>query len=117
MNEYLLGVVTIPAALIAGYLLMAATAWTVAALGRLHLGIIRRIRPDQPTVAQRRAAIMFGLRRGAIFSRGEFVLIVGYGLDEDRRNWARQRLLRDLIPATPDPAPREVGHARREGER
>lgn len=96
MTSYVFGILTLPLALLAGYLAVAAMSWTLSALGRLHLGILRRVRPENYEASRKRAAIIFGLRRGVVFGRGEFVLIFGYGLDDEKRRWAQTQLLRPL---------------------
>ncbi|WP_436702434.1 hypothetical protein [Nocardioides sp. BYT-33-1] len=97
MSTYLLGIATLPTILVVGYL----SAWLlgrlIATLTSLHLGIWHRVRPDDERMTrERRAAVMYGLRHGVVFSLGEFVLVVGRDLDEDRRHWAARRLLRRL---------------------
>lgn len=93
MNAYLLGLVTIPAVVLGGYLGAFLVAKGIALTGLLALGTCHRIRPDGGRmVAERRAAVMFGLRRGVVFSRGEFVLILGVDLDKEARDWAHSQL-------------------------
>lgn len=93
MKLYLLGLATPAAVLFGGYcaawLLARVVAWTSSlALGTFHL-----IRPSSPRLhAHRRAAVIYGLRRGAVFSLGEFVIVLGVDLDEDARHWAALRL-------------------------
>ena len=97
MSDYLLGLATIPAMLLGYVLAVAIVSRTIVALGRVHLGILRRIRPDDERMTrERRAAVLYGLRSGVVYSLGEFVLVVGHGLDEDRRTEASLRLLRRI---------------------
>lgn len=97
---YWLGIATIPALLVGGYLASWIVVRVVLALGHLSLGTIHRFNPSQSrTSREKRAAILYGLRRGVVFSKGEFVLIVGRGLDEDQRSWASGQLLRRIALA------------------
>ena len=93
MKLYIIGLATPALLMLGGY---CAAWWLARAMswaGRASLGTFRLVRPSSPRLhAHRRAAVMYGLRRGVVFSLGEFVVVVGVDLDEDARHWAALRL-------------------------
>lgn len=93
LQGFLIGFGTLPAIAVLGYLSVFLVSRVITLLGRLSLGTLHKIDPDSDrTVPQRRAAVVFGLRRGVVFSLGEFVLIIGTDLDEKARKWADSQL-------------------------
>lgn len=92
MSGYLLGLATIPAMAIGGYLLTWLVAHAIEILGRLHLGTLRRIRPEGKRIAVKRAAVVYGCRKGWVFSLGDFVLVIATDYDHDRNREALDAL-------------------------
>lgn len=91
MSAFLLGLATLPAIAVGGYLLAFITAHAIALAGKAHLGVLRRYRPDG-TKAEAMAAVVYGCRKGSMFSLGNFAIVVVTDIDWDKRREGLDRL-------------------------
>lgn len=123
MSTYWLGVATLPAIAIALWLAAIIGSRLLDLMGRVTTWTVRRIRPDEGAhVAARMGAVMYGTRRGLIVSQGKTALILAWGLDDEKRRWAEERLRRQLRlrgnfpnPTTPTPSDPRPGRDKENG--
>lgn len=96
MREYIFGLLTLPVALLALWLLAALASRAVALAVRVGLGAARRYRPGGDSERRRMAGVMYAAERGVLFTRGKAAVLLVWDMDPERADWARTRLVRQV---------------------